>query len=374
MTLPSYLVAHLHNHIARSRSIRLAAVHHLITVEHPLRNHVAPVVRSPALLLLCKKLSHRHQLAVIHRSHSHTAPAQHPARLVSQHTHALVRQHSLAAHKLPHVRQYHIVIQLRVLKHLLTHTNHHAPVVAVLQTLHLVSLHVKGLTQRHHAHMPPVHSPRSAVISQSVALVSNHLLARSVKHISHLGNRRPRIREDGSATRIRHLAHLRTRRKKLSARHEIIHVHVALAVGAHVQVEALSANHNAVGRRRLGVMHTVHHDIAQHSPALSVKPHLAVAQLQALHKANQLLRRVCDILTQKVAAGILHTPQQRQQRIAYALSSIGMSATLVTYALKLFFYNIIICSHIFYNCETLLSILFRPPPNICHKNDDTSPW
>ena len=121
-------------------------------------------------------------------------------------------------------------------------------------------------------------------------------------------------------------------------------------------------------------MHTVHHDIAQHSPALSVKPHLAVAQLQALHKANQLLRRVCDILTQKVAAGILHTPQQRQQRIAYALSSIGMSATLVTYALKLFFYNIIICSHIFYNCETLLSILFRPPPNICHKNDDTSPW
>ena len=317
VTLPSYLVAHLHNHVTLRRSIRLAAVHHLITVEHPLRNHVVPIVSSPALRL-GKQLSHRHQLAVIRRSHSHTAPAQHPARLVSQHTHTTVRQHSLAAHKLPHVRQNHIVIQLRVLKHLLTHTNHHAPVVAVLQTLRLDSLHVERLAQSHHAHMPPVHSPRSAVISQSVALVGNHPLARSVKHISHLRNRRAGIRKNGSATRIRHLAHLRTRRKKLSARHEIIHVHVALAVIAHVQVEALSANHNAVRRRRLGVMHTVHHNVAQLCPALSVKPHLAVAQLQPLHKAYQSLRRIIILAAQK----LLHTAFRRKQIIIRRLSRV----------------------------------------------------
>ena len=93
-------------------------------------------------------------------------------------------------------------------------------------------------------------------------------------------------------------------------------------------------------------MHTVYRHVAQRSPALSVKPHLALAQLQPLHKAYHLLCRILLVLTQKVATDILHTPQQRQHSIANALSRVGMSATLVAYALKLLYYNILVFCHI----------------------------
>ena len=111
--------------------------------------------------------------------------------------------------------------------------------------------------------MPPVHRLRRAVVGQGVTLVSHHVLAVGVQDMGHLQDGGASIGEQRRAARIAHLAYLRTGGKETRACREIVDVEVALAVLAHIEVEALRTDQHTVGRRGSGVMHPVHHHVAQ---------------------------------------------------------------------------------------------------------------
>ena len=140
--------------------------------------------------------------------------------------------------------------------------------------------------------MPPVHSPCRAVVSSSIALVSNHRRASCIEYVSHLNNSRASIREDSSTARITHLSNLGTCRKHFYASSQVVHIQVTLAVFAHIQVEALRTYNNTLRRGRLGVVHTVYNNVAQHRIAIRVNAFLAVTELKTLHEAYYSLRHI----------------------------------------------------------------------------------
>ena len=94
--------------------------------------------------------------------------------------------------------------------------------------------------------MPPVHRLGRAVVCQGVTLVGYHGLA-LVEHIHNLHDGASRVGEERCAARIAHLAHLGRGSKELGASREVVDVKMALAILAHIEVEALRTHDDTLG-------------------------------------------------------------------------------------------------------------------------------
>ena len=216
---PLYLVANLNNYIVRCWSIRLFAI---IAIEYSVCYLIAVVVYIRAFLL-CKQRSESLH-ALVHSNLDHyVAPNELFFLLVGKSLVRIGRNSEQVTLELLDVTKNNIIVELTI-QLLLTHTYNHTPVVSVFKIFTLSSLHIKSLTESHHANMPPVHSLGSTIIGNRIALICDYLLFRCVIDIANLSYLRASIAEDSCTARIAHLAYLYARCKHPRSCGQIVYV------------------------------------------------------------------------------------------------------------------------------------------------------
>ena len=308
VTLPAYLVARLHYHVVGQRCIGFASVLlRLVAVEYAACHLRSSVIGSPALLR-AEDVRQRVRASGGSDGEQYVAPFE-QCTVIGQHGIGIHGYVLCVALELLHVGQYHIVVQLAVIEHFLPYTHHQSPVVAVLKVGGGLSrLDVEGLAQCHHAHVPPVGGLRGAVIGCGEALVGYHVLALRIVDVCHLGYLASCIAEERCPPAVAHLPYLGLRGKKLGACREVVDIEVALAVRAHIQVEALRPHNGAVGFGGVSVVYAVDHNTTKEGGIL-FEAHFALHGLRLVRSG--LVQVVLQYGLQRGRVGIYIARSQR---------------------------------------------------------------